>query len=251
MAGFAARRNRAISVRLLVSIHDVMPDTLSRTEMIFEQLVRAGLTPVTLLVVPGAGWRDADIDRLQKLVDQGAELAGHGWTHRVRHVRVLKHSLHSRLISRNAAEHLALTRCGILRLLLRNHAWFEQHGLQSPQLYVPPAWAMGNIPSSLLSRLPFEQYETLAGVYSVRRQRLLRLPMAGFETDTWFRAASVAGLNHLNRWWSRLSHRPVRLGIHPYDFDLKLANSLHQWLTDGGEALAYSALFSGSSAVRA
>ncbi len=238
-------------MRLLVSIHDVMPETLSRTELIFEQLEQAGLVPVTLLVVPGVGWRDAQIHRLKDMTDAGAELAGHGWCHRVEQIRGLKHWLHSRLISRRAAEHLALSRFGILRLMLRNYAWFDRHDLRQPTLYVPPAWAMGQVPYALLNRLPFEQYETLAGVYCVREQRLRRLPIAGFETDTVFRAASVAGLNQLNRIWSRLSHRAVRLGIHPHDFDLKLAGSLRRWICEGGEALSYSELGGDSSAVRA
>lgn len=251
MEGAAGRWTERLIMRLLVSIHDVMPDTLSRTETIFGKLGQAGLSPVTLLVVPGSGWREAHLDRLRQLVDAGAELAGHGWSHKARRIRGPKHWLHSRLISRCAAEHLALTRFGILRLMLRNHAWFARHDLSPPALYVPPAWAMGNVPAPVLNRLPFAQYETLAGVYSVREQRLCRLPMAGFETDTTWRAVSVAGLNQLNRLWARLGHRALRLGIHPYDFDLKLANSLRQWIREGGETLSYSELVAGSSAVKA
>ncbi|MEE4296724.1 MAG: polysaccharide deacetylase family protein [Wenzhouxiangella sp.] len=229
-------------MRLLVSIHDVMPDTLTRTETIFALLNQAGLTPVTLLVVPGAAWRPEHIERLRQLIDEGAELAGHGWTHKAQRIRGPKHWLHSRIISRRAAEHLALTRFGIIRLMLRNHAWFAKHDLMPPKLYVPPAWAMGNISPPLLDRLPFQQYETLAGVYSVPEQRLVRLPIAGFETDTFCRALSVAGLNQLNRLWSQFSGKALRLGIHPYDFDLKLASSLHRWIRMGGDSMSYSDL---------
>jgi len=229
-------------MKLLVSIHDVMPTTLDRVERIFDRLVAARLLPVMLLVVPGVGWRREDLDRLGAMLDAGAQPAGHGWRHEVRHVRGLKHRLHSALISRRAAEHLALSRKEILRLMLSNHRWFRDHGLPEPGLYVPPAWAMGAVPRNLLDRLPFDQFETLAGVYDARSRRFLRLPLAGFEADTTFRAVTVRSFNRLNRSVAQASGRPLRLGIHPDDFELKLADELETMLEAGGESLGYSSL---------
>lgn len=234
-------------MKLLVSIHDVMPATLGRVETIFDQLTRAGLLPATLLVVPGRGWRAAELDRLRALVDYGARLAGHGWCHEARHIRGLKHRLHSLLISRHAAEHLSLSRFGILRLMLRNYRWFGQHDLPAPALYVPPAWAMGPVPHRLLARLPFAFHETLTGVYSTAAGRMHWLPLAGFEADTVLRAAFVRPFNSVNAMGSRAGNRPLRLGIHPFDFELKLAASLDQWIERGGQALDYAALDAGTS----
>jgi len=231
-----------MGLRLLVSIHDVMPATLGRVERIFARLLDAGLSPVTLLVVPGTGWQHEHLDRLRELVAQGAELAGHGWWHEVRHVRGFKHRLHSALISRRAGEHLALSPREILRLMLKNHRWFARHALPAPGLYVPPAWAMGPIPRRFLDRLPFDRYETLAGVYDVNDQRFHRLPVAGFEADTAFRAVTVGAFNRLNRAWARTGGRPLRLGIHPDDFELNLADELEAMLRTGGEPLSYSSL---------
>lgn len=229
-------------MKLLVSIHDVMPATLDRVERIFARLVEARLLPVTLLIVPGTGWRRDDLVRLRAMLDAGAEPAGHGWCHEARHVRGVGHRLHSALISRMAAEHLALSRREILRLMLRNHRWFSGHGLPAPGLYVPPAWAMGAVPRHLLDRLPFEQFETLAGVYDARVRKFHRLPLAGFEADTPFRAASVRGFNVLNRGLARTSQRPLRLGIHPDDFELKLADDLEAMIAAGGDCLGYADL---------
>lgn len=226
-------------MKLLVSIHDVMPETLGRVRRIFDRLAEAGLRPVTLLVVPGRDWTRDDLAELRALVDRGAELAGHGWRHEVERIRGLKHALHSALISRRAGEHLALSRFGILRLMLRNRAWFDRHELPAPTLYVPPAWAMGPVPKSLLKRLPFDLYETTGGVYDSRSDRDHRLPMAGFETDTAFRAAVVCPFNALNRAWARRSDKPLRLGIHPDDFELRLADDLESMIADGGECLSY------------
>lgn len=229
-------------MKLLVSIHDVMPSTLDRVERILGRLQSAGLSPVTLLVVPGTGWQADHLDRLRAMNDAGAELAGHGWRHEVRHVRGIAHRLHSALISRRAGEHLALSTRAILRLMLENHRWFARHGLAEPGLYVPPAWAMGPVPRRLLDRLPFDQYETLAGVYDARSRRFHRLPMVGFEADTTFRAISVRAFNRLNRAWARASGIPLRLGIHPDDFELKLADDLEAMLRTGGEPVRYAAL---------
>lgn len=230
-----------MGMRLLVSIHDVMPATLGQVERIFARLQNAGLSPVTLLVVPGAGWQHRHLDRLGKMVALGAELAGHGWRHEVRHVRGFRHRLHSALISRRAGEHLALSRREILRLMLKNHRWFARHDLPAPGLYVPPAWAMGPLPRRVLDRLPFDRYETLAGVYEVKDQRFYRLPMAGFEADTAFRAVTVRAFNRINRAWARAGGRPLRLGIHPGDFELGLAEDLRAMLAARGQPLSYTA----------
>ena len=229
-------------MKLLVSIHDVMPETLDRVRRIFDRLVAADLTPVTLLVVPGRDWTPAALAELRALVDAGAEPAGHGWTHEIRRIRGVKHALHSALISRHAGEHLARSRFGILRLMLNNRAWFDAHGLPAPALYVPPAWAMGPVPRALLKRLPFDLYETTGGVYDARADRFHRLPMAGFETDTAFRAAVVRPFNALNRGWAGRSGKALRLGIHPDDFELRLADDLEAMIAAGGECLSYRAL---------
>jgi len=226
-------------MRLLVSIHDVMPATLARVDQIFDRLRAADLSPVTLLVVPGAGWDSESLAGLHALVERGAVLAGHGWRHRVAAVRGFTHRLHSALISRDVAEHLALRPRAIARLMLRNHRWFADQGLPPPNLYVPPAWAMGRVPRRWLDRLPFAQYETLAGVYDKRLGRFCWLPMAGFEADTAMRAAVVRPFNQLNRLIERAGGRALRLGIHPYDFDHHLAADLGRWIDAGGRALDY------------
>lgn len=234
-------------MKLLVSIHDVMPATLDRVERILERLVEAELTPVTLLVVPGSGWDSGALGRIRSMLTRGARLAGHGWTHNAPAIRGLKHRLHSALISRNAAEHLSLSRDEILELMQRNYRWFTEHELAAPRLYVPPAWAMGPISRAELDRLPFDRYETLAGIYDTVDGRFHRLPMAGFEADTAFRCWTVAGSNRFNRAIARTLGRPLRLGIHPDDFELRLADDLCRMLDAGGEVVDYDAPLSSAA----
>lgn len=226
-------------MRLLVSIHDVMPSTLERVERIFERLVDAGLTPVTLLVVPGTGWDADTLQALRALLARGGQAAGHGWCHRARSIQGLRHRLHSALISRDAAEHLALPRAEIVELIRANHRWFAEQQLPVPTLYVPPAWAMGPVPRRALDELPFDRYETLGGVYDSVTQRFRVLPLVGFEADTGFRAASVGMLNRINRAAASALGRPLRLSIHPDDFELRLGADLARMLRSSGEPIGY------------
>ncbi len=224
--------------QLVVSIHDVMPETLGATETIVARLNAAGLGRVTLLVVPGRDWSTETLGRLEALLARGAVAAGHGWTHRADSIRGAYHRLHSALISRNAAEHLALDAAALRNLVTRCHAWFGQHGLGSPLLYVPPAWAMGALTPRDLDQLPFARYESLSGVYDVASGRFRRSPMVGFEADTAFRALACRLWNFANLKAAG-TKRPIRLAIHPGDFSLRLADDLERLIDSGGEALDY------------
>jgi uncharacterized protein len=222
-----ATGSNAGPIRALVSVHDVMPETLPQVERILSLLDAEGVAPVTLLVVPGAGWSRDGIARLHRFQARGCELAGHGWTHRVERITGLAHRVHSRLISRNVAEHLALDRVGIYELIARCHAWFVEQCLDAPALYCPPAWAMGSIPRSTLASLPFTRYELFSGVLSAQTGQMNPVPLTGYEADTALRGVAIRAWNRLNR---RLAARRgwVRIGIHPHDLDLRLAEDLRR-----------------------
>jgi predicted deacetylase len=224
--------------QLLLSIHDVMPDTLDDVEHIVSELAEFGYDTVTLLVVPGGGWTADSLQRLEALSRSGAELAGHGWRHVVDDIRGLWHRVHSRLISRNVAEHLALSRSQIRSLVQQCYDWFAANDLPEPHLYVPPAWAMGSIDRHDLDQLPFSQYETLAGIYDSGARSFRRTAMVGFEADTAFRALSCRVWNRLNLRGAGTS-KPIRVAIHPRDLHLLLADDLRGFLGQGGQALSY------------
>jgi len=221
----------------VVSVHDVMPHTLDRCEGIVERLVASSIETVTLFVVPGRDWTPRQLERIRALRSDGVELAGHGWCHEARHIRGLRHRLHSALISRNVAEHLALDADGIDALIRRCHAWFGEHDLDVSDLYVPPAWAMGSIGRRRLEALPFRLFETLSGIYDAGSGRFTRAPMMGFEADNAVRAAACSAWNSINTITA--GTRPIRLGIHPYDLELRLKASLEQIIARGGRALGY------------
>lgn len=211
------------------SLHDVMPQTLDRVEAFASRLEAAGLAPALLLVVPGCDWTPAQLDRLRALALRGHQLAGHGWHHRIARWGGLAHRLHGAILSRRAAEHLALEPQAIPALIRRCRNWFDHHSLPAPDTYVPPAWAMGAIRRRHLRGLGFRYYESLGGIYDAERDTMLRLPLVGFEADTPVRCLMLRGSNGVNAWLGRLRGE-LRLAIHPQDAQLLLADDLARWL---------------------
>jgi len=211
----------------IVSVHDVMPATFTRVLRILDVLDAAQVPPPTLLVVPGKEWTPELLRSLRSLAEKGCPLAGHGWIHKATAgPRTLFHRGHALLISRNEAEHLSRPPAELAEMIRRCHAWFGEVDLPTPELYVPPAWALGSLPFSDLPSLPFRWYEVLRGFVEARTGRLRWLPLAGFEADTTFREVSLRFWNGLNVALAKRVRGPLRISIHPGDLDLLLAKDV-------------------------
>lgn len=233
----------------IISIHDLNPDTLDRVEAILrsDDLKKVPPHHVYLLVVPAwhgcsKEWTSAQILKLKELQNEGYELVGHGWTHHAPHLGGWYHLLHSLLISKRAAEHLA-EGVHVETLVERNYQWFQSHKFPVlPTLYVPPAWAMGKL--SRQSPFPYRAYEGLLGFYLFNNQTTTthrRLPLAGFEADTWLRALVLRVWNRINLFWAS-PKAPIRIAIHPYDYDYYLRDQL-QWMLGVVESTSWKQLF--------
>ncbi|MDZ7723539.1 MAG: polysaccharide deacetylase family protein [candidate division KSB1 bacterium] len=197
-----------------------------KPEKLLDYLSGYGIHKVTLLVVPGKEWDRKDIMTLRSLQNQGHQLAGHGWIHHVDACRSVYHKLHALVISRRVAEHLSLSESEIAALIRRCHHWFPDNGLQVPELYVPPAWAMGKISRQRLRELPFRCYEFLNGLYDSNPDRFEPMPLLGFEADTRLRRSALRLNNAVNRLRSR--RQTGRIAIHPHDLDLYLRPDMDQ-----------------------
>jgi len=226
----------------LVSLHDVMPRTLDAVEEQLRLLAGVGVPRVTLLVVPGRDWGVGELDRLLAWREAGHELAGHGWRHRARHVLGLKHRVYAALVSRSAAEHLALEPSEILALLRRNHTWFVDHGLGAPDLYVPPAWALGRLPVAAYAEAGFSLVEDLRGVHDLRSGRRHVVPAVGFEAINRWRALVLKGSNAGNRLLGR-GRGLLRLALHPRDLRLFLHEDVEKALAALGPTATYGEWF--------
>ena len=212
-----------------VSIHDVMPHTLAGVNSLVKLIPEQQKPKVLLLVVPGLEWSSNQIDTLKKLCDDGFALAGHGWQHRTPHIRSLYHRLHSLLISRQVAEHLSYSQKELSDMLQRNYEWFAQQKLPAPETYVPPAWAMGKLSRENLKTLPFRYYENTSNLYDSATDRCKRLPLVGFEAETWLRESFLRPWNTLNRWLASPA-KPLRISLHPDDLDYRLGKQLRQFI---------------------
>ena len=229
-------------MQAIVSIHDVMPSTLSRVATMIERLPPRCREHLILLVVPGLDWQPGQIEQLRQWQGAGIRLAGHGWTHEVRHVRGWYHRLHSLLISRTAAEHLALDSGEIIELMARNHAWFAEHHLASPDYYVPPAWALGPVSRAELARLPWRYLETTSRLVDLRSGESRWLPLVGFEAATSLRKMLLTVINRLNEWLCT-RRRPLRISIHPYDHEYLLSGALDEMLARVDRTLPVESVF--------
>jgi hypothetical protein len=147
-------------------------------------MIGLALPGLVLLVVPGRDWKPLQVAQLAHWQRQGMELAGHGWSHRAERIGTLYHRWHARFISRQAAEHMSLPRPALRQLLTDTHRWFEHHRLAPPELYVPPAWALGALRREDLAASAFRYFETTSGLYDVVSGARKHLPLMGFEADT-------------------------------------------------------------------
>ncbi len=228
---------------VLVSIHDVMPDTLKSCLEIIELLESMDVDNTALLVVPGVGWTRDDVDTLKDLQGRGYTLAGHGWLHQCGRPRTWWHRFHSFTLSRNVAEHLSITDKEIAKLVEDCYGWFVDWNFELPTLYVPPAWAMGRISQSELPALPFYLYEYASGVLDVRQDRFHWLPLLGYEADTSLRWLVLKCFNSVNSVVARSTRRPLRISIHPFDLQFKLEADLRRVLEREHVCLRYDDYF--------
>ncbi|MDT8368607.1 MAG: DUF2334 domain-containing protein [Longimicrobiales bacterium] len=205
------------------TVHDVRPDTLDQVSRLLDLLRPAG-PRVALLVVPGLEWTPAQIARLARWAGEGYELAGHGWVHR-RAPRTLHHRVHARLLSRDQAEHLSASRSAVRELVDRGREWFDRHDLPAPHFYVPPAWALGAARPADLAACGYTVAEVLRGFLDLEADgRLLPTPLVGFEADTAWREYALGVFNAVQATLARRTRRPLRIGLHPFDLELRRAD---------------------------
>ena len=229
-------------MKSIISIHDVMPKTLDRVLKIIQWLETLEVPPSTLLVVPGKNWSADQIKQLDFLSNKGYTLAAHGWHHKTKPRRIY-HRLHALILSRDVAEHLDLSSGQILELLDRSKAWFLEHKLPAPPLYVPPAWALGPIRKKALQKAPYDQIETTRGLIRLtqgEQPTFKAFPLTGYEADTQFRAFFLSHWNRLQENKAKQSKVPLRISIHPDDLELKISKQLEAQVKATDQFLKYS-----------
>jgi uncharacterized protein len=210
---------------LVVSIHDVSPATLERTERILSDLKSAGAVRVSLLVVPDhhhrgpvnentafAGW-------LRAACAEGNEAVLHGYYH-LRENRSTDGPL-TRLITRSytagEGEFLDLGNPEARELLLRGKAAVEACGV-GVSGFIAPAWLLGAEAERAVREAGFQYTTRIATVSDFvtgavhRSQSQVWSVRAG-----WRRTCSLAWNSLLFQMTLRCPL--TRIGIHPPDWD--------------------------------
>lgn len=214
--------------KVIVSIHDLMPSTLPDVAGLLERIESKGWSGIDLLVVPGLPWKREEMEQLKVWESHGHRIVPHGWFHRVGQIRGIRHRIHSLLISRNVAEHLSLAPGEVGSFIQRSRDQLIHWGFSAPELYVPPAWAVGDISSAELNALSVQWIEVVGGFISTRGAPMERSALLGYEADTLLREFVLKIWNSLN--WRRFQKGKVRLrmGIHPQDAQLRMASQLEK-----------------------
>ena len=224
---------------MIWSVHDVTPSTMARAALIVNLLTALGKSQLCILIVPSGGqWSDEHITKLKAWEQDGHVLAAHGWTHEARRPCGLYHQLHSSLFSRDAAEHLGRPHSEVVEIVEHAQRWFSDVGLAQPRLYVPPAWALGNMAPADFRHTSFRWVETLTGIHDTQTARFHRLPLIGFEADTPVRAWALRVSNQVNVLLGGALHRPVRVAVHPNDLGLALSSQLRRRLASEGRSVS-------------
>ena len=221
-------------MKCYISIHDVSPNKFSEIKNIINHLKHYNCKKITLLIIPNLDWTDRQLQDIKLMQKNNIEIAAHGWEHKHHSIKNLYHYMHSKIFSRNCAEHLSKDRSEIIELIQKSFKWFTSRKFRPPTIYVAPAWALGKIKYSDLDSLPFSEYETITGVYSKKQMKYI--PLIGFEADTLFRKYILKISNFVNYQISKLTG-VVRIAIHPDDFKLLLSADINKFLSKIDETI--------------
>ena len=218
-----------------VSIHDVSPKNLDKIEnIIFILNNKFNINKFCILVIPGLKWNKYQIKKLKKWQNDGIEIAAHGWKHSSKLDKSLYHKIHSLMISKNCAEHLSKNKNDIINLIQKSYNWFISNGFKKPKLYVPPAWALGNINKNDINKLNFLYYECTTGL--IHNKKYYFLPLIGFEEKFLIRGIVRKIFNSLNYFMASFTG-VIRIAIHPNDFHLYLKNDIKKYLSKNNETI--------------
>lgn len=219
-------QNNPLPRTLVVSIHDVSPQTQDRTQAILDDLARTGCAGVSLLVIPDHHHRGR-IDETTGFADwilarqaEGHETVLHGYFHK--REKTGRESLRKRLVAEHytagEGEFLDLGREAALERLRRGIQAFERCGLGIPPGFIAPAWLLGNEALEAVRMAGFDYTTRIGEVIDLRSGRrhgsrsLVWSVRAG-----WRRLASLAWNHGL---LASASRGPLlRIGIHPPDWD--------------------------------
>lgn len=208
---------------LCVSIHDVAPANWSQCQQLKEVIDEiCPDLPLTLLVVPnyhdtGEAAPTAYLDWLHACLEEGHEVALHGYTHRDQCASAASgvEGVMRRMYTAGEGEFAALSRQEAMQRIARGRLWCAAHALPV-RGFVAPAWLLGDGAWAALRDFDFDYTTTLTRFVMLRAGLSVRAPSIVYSPRSPTRRV-------LSRAWNRAlacgaAGVPVlRLGLHPAD----------------------------------
>ena len=213
---------------LCVSVHDVAPSTWDACRRLIKGVRQVADIPLTLLVVPnyhrlGEVAGDAYEAQLNRCLEQGHELALHGYTHLDEEPMGLLSRFDRTVRTAKEGEFAAMSQARATLHLERGTAWFAQHRWPLTG-FVAPAWLLSSGTWQALRDFAFGYTTTLNRFYLLPNRNSILSPSLVYSSrNAWLYRAS-RGRNHLLA--SLLSEKSLlRLSLHPPD-------AIHETMSD-------------------
>jgi predicted deacetylase len=207
---------------LLISLHDVSPQTLPECEEAIALLGGLGVSPsaLTVLAIPHHEAK-IPLDRhpptvqfLRALEESGARLVMHGLTHRMSgRAKSPLGFFRAHIFARGQGELHGADAADTARRLDEGQEILHRAGLEAAtRAFVPPAWLLSRAARAVVARRGFDFYEIFSGI--VHNDRLRARRVIGWGSLNAVETVATALYADLQSLRSGLD---TRLAIHPAD----------------------------------
>jgi hypothetical protein len=209
---------------LVVSIHDIAPETRGAVDEILTQLGRKGIRASSLLVVPHYHHRKSIADDpdflkwLRALEEQGHEVVIHGYFHSrpQKSAESLGQRFITRIYTQGEGEFFDLPYNEAFERITKAREIFTAAGFQ-PRGFIAPAWLLSPQGEQAARDAGMEYTTRLRTVLDLRSGQAFPARSLVYSVrNGWRRTVSLA--------WNRVlfqtmtAHRLLRLSIHPSDY---------------------------------
>lgn len=202
--------------RLVVSVHDVSPETLEETRFLLSALDRMGIRPRVLKVIPQHLLDCAPLlELLRTEQEMGSEIVQHGFSHRrAGPLRgPLRRRLRAALFARDAAEFLSLSSEETASRIASGREILQRAGLSATG-FCAPGWLSVTDLQRILGRAGFVYDVLMTSVVDLASNRRIWTDWIGYMGDGRGQERLVGIVDAINRVASPL-FRALKVFLHP------------------------------------